>query len=151
LKAHANVPPKWGAMEIEVAGVKKTIQAEIPASDPQTLVFRPTMEKSGTFRILFETKEGERNVDRTAYPIDGLEETGPYGDLSIPGKDLVAPPDGTVLLAGVALDDFGVTGMTLKLHQAGKANPRPLAPIPYQPGFKLQFDNGTYPVKLQYA
>src|SRR5262249_26132719 len=143
--------PKWGAMEIEVAGIKRTIPAEILASDPQTLIFRPTMEKSGIFRIVFETKEGEKNVDRAAYPIDVLEDTGPYVELVIPGKDLIAPSNGTILLAGVALDDFGVTGMTLKLQRAGKPNPVALAPVPFKPKFKLQFDDGTYPVKVQYA
>ena len=63
-------------MMLEVGGVKKTLPAEIPASDPQTLVFRIGMEKSGMYRILFETNEGEKNVDRNAYAIDVLDRAG---------------------------------------------------------------------------
>jgi collagen type III alpha len=154
LKARTNVAPKSGSLELDIAGVKKSIPAEILASDPQALQFRVLLDKSGTFRILFQSKDGELNIDRSPHPIDVLEDVGPRVELVMPGKDLEAPANATVLLAGVAMDDFGVTALTLKSQLAkadAKANPKPLAPIPYTPKFKLRFDNGTYPTTVQYS
>lgn len=151
LKARVNAPVKAGHLELDLQGVKKIIPAELPASEPLTMVFRLGLDKSGTFSILFDAEGGEKNVDRLPYPIDVLEDGAPFVDLVKPGKDLIAPANGTVLLAGIALDDFGVTGMTLKLQQAAKPAPRPLADLPYVPKFKLKFDDGTYPVALQYV
>jgi collagen type III alpha len=151
VKAHTNVPVKAGLLELDLHGVKKFVKAELPVNEPQTLVFRLGLEKSGTFRILFEAIDGEKNIDRTPYALDVMEDTAPHVELVMPGKDLIAPANGTVFLAGVAVDDFGITGLTLKLQLAAKPTPRPLAPIPYTPKFKLKFDDGTYPASLQYS
>ncbi len=151
LKARTNSPIKSGSLELEVQGVKKTISAELPASEPLTLAFRIGLEKSGTFRIHFEAADGEKNVDRSPYPIEVLEDGAPFVDLIQPGKDLVAPANGTVLLTGVAMDDFGVTGLSLQLQMKAGAGSRPLAAVPYVPKMKLKFDNGTYPVIVQYS
>jgi collagen type III alpha len=159
LKARANAPIKSGVLELDLRGEKKTIIAQLPASEPQTLVFPLDLDKSGTFRIFFESPDGERNLDRSPYAIDVMEDGVPLVELVKPGKDLTAPPNGTVLLAGIALDDFGVTALSLHmtLGHAGAPMPNapvaahPLGPQPYKPKTKLQFDNGTFPTSVQYV
>ena len=123
LKVRTNAPVKSGAIEVEIQGVKKSFAAELPATEPQTLAFRIGLEKSGTFRFLFETTGGEKNVDRSPYLLEVLEDGTPFVDLIQPGKDLIAPANGTVLLAGIAIDDFGVTGLSLRLQmKAGRGS-----------------------------
>lgn len=151
LKARLNAPAKTGLLELDLHGVKKTLVGDVSTTEPQTLVFHFTLDKPGTFRVLFETPEGEKNHDRSPYILDVLEDGTPMVELVVPGKDLIAPANGTVLLAGVALDDFGVSGLTLQLALNAKSGLRPLASIPYVPKAKLQFDDGTYPPRVEYV
>ncbi len=151
LKARTNAPIKSGSLELDIQGVKKILPAELPESEPQTLVFRFGLEKSGTFRILFDSPGGETNLDRSPYRLDVLEDGAPFVDLVTPGKDLVAPANGTVLLGGLALDDFGVTGLTLMLQRKVNDAAVPLAPIPYVPKRPLKLDNETYPAIVNYV
>lgn len=152
LRAHANAPVKSGRLELDLQGSKKILPAELPKSDPQTLVFRLGLEKSGTFRIHFETTDGEKNIDTSPYQIDVLEDAAPLVELVKPGTDLEAPANGTVLLAGLAQDDFGVVSLSLRLQLGGEnAAVRPLASMPYRPKFRLRYDDGTYPTAVQYV
>jgi hypothetical protein len=154
LKARTNAPVKAGILELDLQGTKIPIPAQLPASEPQTLVFRFTLDKSGTFRILFESPSGEPNLDRSPYAMDVLNDGAPLVVLTKPGKDLVAPANGTLLLDGVVIDDFGVTAVSLQMRrnvgQAGSLpKSQPLAAQPYKT--KLKFDNGTYAAQVKYV
>ena len=115
--------------------------------DPSLLGFRFSLEKSGTFRVLFETPGGEKNIDRDAYEMEVLEDDAPHVKLIEPGKNMAAPADGSLLLVGKAYDDFGVTGLTLKVRVPGQKD---LVSQPYRPGKSFKFDDGSYPLAMEY-
>lgn len=152
LRARANTPVKAGSIELDIQGVKKVLPAELNPAEPDVLTFRLGLDRSGTFRIYFDSAENEKNLDRSPYTIDVVDDGVPMVELYKPGKDLAAPPTGTLLLEGAAADDFGVTGFTLKMTLSEKAGDRPvpLADQPYRPKTPIQFKNGTYPIVLKY-
>lgn len=150
LTIRANTPVKGGMLDIEQAGRRNQVLAQPAANDPAALSFEFTLEKSGTFRVLFDAADGTRNIDRNPYPIDVLEDGPPYVEIVKPGKDVEAPPNGTVLVDGLAIDDFGITELVLRLKALDGSGPRTLAPIPFVPKKPLRFDDGTYPTSVNY-
>jgi hypothetical protein len=150
LRIRANTPIKAGSLMLAVDGKLAGVKGEA-ADDPNALVFRLTLEKSGQFQVLFEAADGEKNLDQSAYDLHVLDDGAPTVEILVPGKDVTAPVGGTVLLGGVAFDDFGVTGLSLHLNVLDKQSKRPLAPIPYRPGKSFQFKNGAYPTAVEYV
>ncbi len=137
-------------IEVDSDNTKHDLQAEILADDPKALRFHMVLEKRGTFRVLFTSKEGEENTDRSPYQIDVLEDKVPYVILTKPGHDVSLPPNGTLQLEGSAQDDIGIKTMALRLKVLeGDAKPA-LKPKEYRAGKSFLFDNGTYPDFLDY-
>jgi collagen type III alpha len=137
-------------VELDIDNIKHDLQAEILADDQKALQVHMVLEKRGTFRVLFTSKDGDENTDRSPYQIDVLEDKAPYVILTKPGQDASLPPNGTLQLEGSAQDDIGIKAMALRLKVLeGDAKPA-LKPKDYRAGKSFQFDNGTYPDFLDY-
>ena len=150
LVVNTNRELRQARVELDFNGVKTDLQAEILPDDPKALRVRMVLDKRGTFRILFSSKEGEENTDRSPYLIDVLDDITPHVILTKPGKDVTLPANGSLQLAGSAQDDIGIKSLTLGLKVLeGDAKPA-LQPKVYREGKSFQFDNGTYPDFIEY-
>ena len=147
LTIHANTAIAKGYLEFDAAG-KHWLEPGVRVSeDPKALRFRFTLERTGTVAVVFEAPGGERNLDREPYEIRVVDDDAPAVTLVEPGKDISAPANGTLLLVGKAYDDFGVTGLTLKVRVPGKKDP---IAQPYRDGKSFKFKDGTYPAAIEY-
>jgi hypothetical protein len=137
-------------LEVDSGGAKALLPAEILPDDKKALRVRLTLERRGTFRVLFTSTQGEENADRSAYPIDVLDDETPRVVLTKPAQDVTLPLGGTLQLEGRAQDDIGLKALALQLKiLEGDAKPA-LRPKVYREGKSFQFDNGTYPDVLDY-
>src|SRR5262249_48599171 len=147
LTIHANTAIAKGYLEFDAPGKHWLEPGVRVAEDPKALRFRFPLERSGTMRVEFEAAGGERNLDRDPYDVRVLDDDAPAVTLVEPGKDMAAPANGTLLLVGKAYDDFGVTGLTLKVQVPGKKD---LVSQTYRPKKSFRFDDGTYPLAIEY-
>ena len=139
-----------GHVEMETGGIKSELSAEILGDDRRGMRVDFVLDKSGTFRVKFTSKDGEDNSDRGPYQIDVLEDKSPYVELTKPGQDVSLSPNGTLQLEGTAQDDIGIKSMRLRLKVfEGESRPA-LKSKEYRPGKSFQFDNGTFPDFLAY-
>lgn len=102
-------------------GVGERIPAEVRADDPQALRFKLTLSRSGKYRIRFTSTEGEAYLDAAAYDVVVTPDHAPEVRLTVPGKDVSAPLNGHVEIAGEASDDIGVAAMKLQMQVVGGA------------------------------
>jgi collagen type III alpha len=150
LLAHANRDLKEARIEFDQGGVKKAIAGDLIPDDPKTARFQFVLDQDGTYRVLFTSREGEPNSDRFSYDLSVLNDQAPVVQLTVPGKDVQMPANGTLALEGRADDDSGIRSMTLHLRVA-KADTQPtLEPKVYRPGKSLELKNGKYPEQLLY-
>ncbi|HEX3316122.1 MAG TPA: hypothetical protein VHR72_14590 [Gemmataceae bacterium] len=147
LTIRTNTSIAKGYLKFESAGKNWFAQGMPVAEDPKALRFQFSLDRSGTVRVEFEAPGGERNTDRDPYDIRVLDDDAPSVKLVEPGKDIAAPANGTLLLVGKAFDDFGVTGLTLKVRVPGKKDP---IAQPYRARKAFQFKDGTYPSAIEY-
>ncbi|MCI0380558.1 MAG: hypothetical protein L0215_23470 [Gemmataceae bacterium] len=150
LLVRTNRTLKHGRIDIEAGGQKQELWGELLKDDPRTFQVRWTMEKSGTFRVVFTSIEGEENIDRTPYPLEVLDDRVPLVVIDKPGKDVSAAANDTVVLEGRAEDDLGLKQLVLRLRVLeGNLKPE-LEPKPYRPEKSFQFDDGAFPTFLEY-
>jgi len=147
LSARANRLVREGHLEMDLGGVQKELPAIAPAVRPEVMRFHFTLEKSGSYRVLFTDVDHEANTDRASYRIDVLADRAPQVQLTRPGKDVELPANGTLSLEGRAEDDFGITKMSLHLRVSGGPV---LQAKPYRAGKSFRLDNGDYPDALDY-
>ena len=129
-----------------------SIPAELLAEQPNALRFVFTMEHSGRYRIHFQSIEGDENQDPIPYLIRVLTDHPPQIAISRSAPDGLAI-NGSFLLEGKASDDFGLTKLRLcgrLLESATDKQPLPLIDRPFRDGKSFRFDNGTYPLALEY-
>jgi collagen type III alpha len=143
LVARANRAIKEG--ELAVTG-EKAIAAELVPGDAQAMRFHLVIDKDGVYRVWFTSVDGERNTEPMPYTIQALQDQAPQVELKKPG-DVDRPPNGVVEVEGAASDDFGVTGMTLRMK---RGNGVTLQSKPYRPQKSFRRDNGSYPQMLDY-
>jgi hypothetical protein len=149
LLAHTNRRIRDGHLDITSPDKnqdKITIPAELVPEDPQILRFHWVMDRDATYRVWFTSTEHERNTEPMSYAIHVLQDRAPQVELTKPGEDKVMlPANGVLHLVGSAADDFGITGMALKMLIGKQEQAQP-----YRPGKSFRFDNGSYPQKLDY-
>jgi hypothetical protein len=150
LLATTNRALKEGRIETDVEGVKKAEPGEVLTEDRKAVRFRFVLEGNGTYLIKFTSAEGEPNSDRFPYKLAVLEDRPPVVKLTVPGKDVVLPANGTLSLEGVADDDHGIKSLTLKMRVLKGEGETELAPRAYRPGKSLQLKNGRFPEQLLY-
>jgi hypothetical protein len=135
-----------------VFGNDKPREMETRKLADDTFVCQWTLERSGQFRVLFTTGDGEENADRDFYPIDVPADDAPVVVLTDPGKDVSLPANGTLVLDGRASSHIGLTKLTLHLHVIeGPEKNRPPTRRDYRPGASLKFDDGTFAREAEYA
>ncbi len=153
LIARTNRNVKDGQVRFESEEPLKPITGEAVKGHPDALQFRFVLDKECLYRIRFTASDGESSGDSVAYPVRVIPDLAPQVELTKPGEDVTLPADGTLALEGQATDDFGLTGMTLRLRIKDGAV---LQPKVYRGDEKkadkplFRFDDGSYPRKLDY-
>jgi hypothetical protein len=152
LTARTNRTVKAGSLEFqpvrEGQQVPAPLQAELIPDQPASLRFHFVMEDDATYKVRFQSTDGERNEDPIPYTIRVLSDHAPQVEFTHPAPDTL-PINGTISVEGQATDDFGITAMRLCL-QIADIPPIPLAPKPYRPGKVFKFADDTYPRGLDY-
>ncbi|MBX9678270.1 MAG: hypothetical protein K2X38_05860 [Gemmataceae bacterium] len=151
LTVRANGPVREARIEIETDGKKKILPVETPADDPATMIARFKLDKSGSFRVLFQSEEGQPNLDRQPYQIEAVGDLPPSVTLTKPGEDVKLPANGTLPLEGNARDDWGIQSLSLQVRVVQGAPQQELLAKPYRGGKSFQFANGSYPDFVDYA
>ncbi len=146
---HTNRALRAGGLQLDINGVRTEVPGEVLASDSRTMRTRLTLEQRGTFRVVFTSKDGEENSDRTPYQIEVLDDLAPHVVFTKPAQDVVLPPNGTLALAGKARDDIGIKSLALRLKVINSPGYL-LAPKAYRAEKSFQFADGTYPDALDY-
>ncbi|MBM4069015.1 MAG: hypothetical protein FJ271_08740 [Planctomycetes bacterium] len=153
LVIHANCPIREGKLRVQWTEGKKEyvdLPGEVLPDDPLAMRFpKLLLDRNGFFHVLFVSKQGERNIDRSAHKIEIIPDLSPLVELKKPEKD-VYPANGTVPLEGSARDDFGIKSMVLRLRAHDQGAIHVLEPKPYRPGKSFQLANGKYPDFLEY-
>jgi collagen type III alpha len=150
LLARTNRALAEGRLALEAGAPGRELPGEVLPDEPRTVRFQFVMEKSGHFRVLFTSKDSEQNIDRSAYPIEVLDDTRPKVELTKPGQDIKLPANGTLELEGKASDDFGIKSMALQLRVVEGDAKRALETKIYRPGKSFRFANESYPDYLDY-
>jgi hypothetical protein len=107
-----------------------------------------TLNQPGQFRIAFISTDGEENTDRDWCPIEVPADDAPLVVLTQRGKDTQLPWNGTLELAGEAISNVGIKGMTLHLRVI-EGEPKLLQRV-YRPEVSFKFDDGSYPNAIPY-
>ncbi|MFO0863627.1 MAG: DUF4175 family protein [Gemmataceae bacterium] len=151
MTVRANIPVREARIELNTDGKKKTLPVETPADDPSTMLVRFKLDKSGSFRVLFQSEEGQPNLDRESYAIEAIEDLAPTVTLSKPGEDVKLPANGTLPLEGHAKDDWGIQSLSLQVRVVLGAPQQELLAKPYRAGRSFKFANGSYPDFVEYS
>jgi hypothetical protein len=127
-------------------GRDKFLMAESVQND--TLHFRFVIDHDGGYRVWFVATEGEANTEPVIYRIKALHDRAPNVVLTVPGKDIEMPANSPLQLDGKVDDDFGITGMKLRMTVDGQ----PLPDLPFREGKKDRFQlaDGSYLRELPY-
>jgi hypothetical protein len=148
--AHTNRTLKEGRIEFELKGEKTVQTGEVLKDDPKSVRYQFLLTEPGTYRLLFTSAEGEPNSDRFAYHLEVLDDRAPVVQLTVPGKDVTLPANGTLNLEGKADDDHGIKSLSLQMRVLkGESQPE-LASKEYRPGKSLELKGGRYPEQLDY-
>ena len=151
LTVHANRDLKHCAVQLKTGNQNKTLPGEPVPGDDEAWRFKWVLDQSGEFRILFESNEGEPNVDRQPCKVEVVPDRPPEVVLTKPAADISLPANGTLAVEGNATDDFGVKSMQLCLKLLKAPTLAELKPKLYRPDTKFQLVNGKYPLKLEYS
>jgi hypothetical protein len=149
LTAHTNRVVRQGSLELTLDKERKSVPAQLVKDDPQALVFRFALEKSGHYGIRFTSADGENYTDSMHYALTVIEDRAPHVKLTKPGMDTTLPANGMLQLEGDANDDVGVRAMTLRLQVVDGPV---LEPKKYREGDPKKFllSDGSYPKVLEY-
>lgn len=153
LVIHANCPIREGSLRVQWSEGKKEVielPGQVLSDDPEAIRFpKLQLDRNGFFHVFFVSKQGERNIDRSAHKIEIIPDLTPRVELKKPEKDTY-PANGVVRLEGSAHDDFGIKSMALRLQAHDNGALHPLEAKPYRPGKSFKLINGKYPDFLEY-
>jgi collagen type III alpha len=149
LIARTNRAIQQGSLELTIEKERKSIPFQSVKDDPQALLFRFPLEKSGHYGIRFTSVDGERYGDSMRYSLTVLADEAPKVKLTKPGVDVTLPANGMLQLEGDANDDVGVKALTLRMQVVDGPV---LEPKKYRDGGAKKFllADGSYPKMLDY-
>src|SRR5262249_51133840 len=150
LLAHTNRKVKEARLEFTHKDDQIKVIGEVLKEDPKTVRFRFVLDQDGTYRLLFRSAENELNSDRYAYTVTVRNDRPPVVTLTVPGKDVTLPANGTLALEGVADDDHGIKSLSLNMRVLKGETQPDLAPKAYRPGKSLELKNGRFPEQILY-
>jgi hypothetical protein len=129
------------------------VAGEVVGEQKDSLRVKFPLTESGTYRLLFNSVEGEANTDATVYDIRVLSDQPPTATITNPkDEDITLAMNETLSVDAQVGDDFGIDKVTLRFKLTAPNQPtKPLKGKPYQNGqsFKRAAD-GTYPTALDY-
>lgn len=130
------------------------IPGKLVAEKPDSVQFAFVPSASGHYRMTFTSSEGERSPEPPPFKITLDEDLAPRVDVMKPEEpEIVLPANGQLAVDGMATDDWGLEGMTLKLKLAEPAM-RELASFKFQDGksFRRTEPDGSvsWPTTLEY-
>lgn len=129
------------------------ILGEVVPDSRDSLRVRLTLMESGSYRLFFNSAEGESNPDAPVYDIRVLSDQPPTVTITNPkDEETTLPVNGTLAVDGQVGDDFGIDKLTLRARLVAPNGPaKSLKPKPFQNGesFKRAAD-GTYPTAVEY-
>ncbi len=145
--ARTNRELKDGKLEFQGEdGIGDVLIAQIHGEDSRTLRFRLVLDRSGKYRIRFNSTDGEAYVDPIYYEVKVLADRTPEVKLIQPGKDIELPVNSHVTVVGEAVDDFGIAAMKLRVQVVDGES---LQAIPYLADKLGKPEVGT-PQKVEY-
>lgn len=129
------------------------VPGEVVGDAKDSLRVKLTLAESTTYRLLFQSAEGESNADAPVYDLRVLVDQPPEIAIANPkDEETTLPTNGLLSVDGAIGDDFGIDRAALRLRLLVPNGPaRTLAGKPYQNGesFKRAAD-GTFPTTLDY-
>jgi hypothetical protein len=128
-------------------GKEQRFPAQIDANDPQTMHISFPLTQAGKYVLRFTSVENEYHSDLSPYDVILREDNKPEVILKQPDKDQEKPADALVDLEGVASDDIGVAGITLRMKVE---NGPVLEDRPYRSEKELRLADGGFPNVLDY-
>src|SRR5262249_11535 len=147
LKAIGN--PEPGVKEYD----PPTIAGELIPDQPDALRFRFVVDRDATYTIHFTSLESEENKP-LPYTIKALRDMPPEVEFTKPlellepkPKDLQLPANGMLRLEGKAVDDYGLTKMTLRMKMEDGAI---VAPKTYRDEKAFKLETGAYMRSVDY-
>jgi hypothetical protein len=149
LTVRTNRVVRTGSLELTLDKERKSIPAQPVKEDPQALLFRFPLEKSGHYGIRFTSADGENYSDSMHYSLTVTADEAPHVKLTKPGIDVTLPANGMLQLEGDANDDVGVKAITLRMQVVDGPV---LEPKKYREGDPKKFllTDGSYPKALEY-
>ncbi|QEL18261.1 DUF4175 family protein [Limnoglobus roseus] len=129
------------------------VPGEIVTESRDSLRVRFPLEESGTYRLLFNSTDGESNPDAPVYDIRVLTDQPPSVVIANPKDEVTSQPvNGSLMVDGQIGDDFGIDSVTLQLKIVAPNQPaKRLKGKPYLKGESLKrAADGTYPTALEY-
>ncbi len=151
IRAKANRELKAGRAVI--ANQPAPVPGEVVGEAKDTLQVKLTLAESTTYRLLFQSTDGESNTDPPVYDLRVLVDQPPVATILNPkDEETTLPTNGLLAVDGTIGDDFGIDRVALRMRVLTPNGPaRNLAGKPYQNGqsFKRPAD-GTFPTSLDY-
>jgi collagen type III alpha len=136
-----------------IANQPAPVPGEVVGEAKDSLRLKITLGESTTYRLLFQSTEGESNADAPVYDLRVLVDQPPEATIANPKDDeTVLPTNGLLSVDGAIGDDFGIDRVALRVRLLVPNGPaRNLAGKPYQNGesFRRAAD-GTFPTALEY-
>lgn len=145
---HTNRKLQAGHVTLETGGERHQFDGKVMPEETSFEV-QWLLEKSGTMRIFFTSKDDEPNSSAELYTVIAEEDKAPQVVLTEPGKEITLPANGTLQLTGYAVDEFGIRSMALqmKVAEGAKADLKGKA---FREGKDFRFGDGSYPDKMEY-
>ncbi len=151
IRAKANRELKAGRAVL--ANQPAPVPGEVVGDAKDTLQVKLSLAESTTYRLLFQSTDGETNADAPVYDLRVLVDQPPDATILNPkDEETTLPINGLLAVDGTIGDDFGIDRVALRMRVLTPNGPaRNLAGKPYQNGqsFKRTAD-GTFPTSLDY-
>lgn len=133
---------------------REPLLGKLVADKPDSIQFAFVPSASGHYRMTFTSSEGERSPEPPPFKITVDEDLAPHVDILKPEEqEIQLPANGQLAVDGIATDDWGLEGMTLKLKLVEPAA-RELASFKFQGGksFRRTEADGSvsWPTTLDY-
>ncbi|MHC4712279.1 MAG: hypothetical protein ACYTAN_03280 [Planctomycetota bacterium] len=107
----ANAPVASGVLEFAKDRLILVTSSETTASTSFLVV------RDDSYRVRITDSAGNQNPDAAPYAVNAIPDKPPSVDISVPGKDTVAPPGSSVKVAVEASDDYGLALVELVLRE----------------------------------
>lgn len=149
LTVQTNRQLKEANLVFESAAEKLILEGKIQ-EDGASFKSEWRLEQSGTFRVMFTSKEDEPNSSAALYTVIVEDDPIPQIVLTEPKDHVKLPANGTLQVEGKASDDLGLRTIELRLKVLEGGSKPELKGKLFRGGKDFKFADGAYPTKLDY-